>query len=222
MPHRQFDCAEYENFSKTYAFQHTTSSPYHPAGNGRAEAAVKLVKTMMKKSKDLHIAMLHYRNTPPKGHTYSPAQRMLQRRTKITLPTTAAALIPQLVSYSSVIQDIRAKRFASKQLYDKHAGIEHTQLDVGSYAYASHLPTEEAVHGAIWCRYKRRQTAVIHTSHSIGDNTSKQSRSTASCRTTIRFGHTDTISCANTTVRSSGARYFTRPSTTEHVRGHSD
>jgi len=165
MPHRQFDCAEYENFSKTYAFQHTTSSPYHPAGNGRAEAAVKLVKTMMKKSKDLHIAMLHYRNTPPKGHTYSPAQRMLQRRTKITLPTTAAALIPQLVSYSSVIQDIRAKRFASKQLYDKHAGIEHTQLDVGSYAYAKPPPNRR---GSPWSygvitNVDRQRSYTLHT-----------------------------------------------------------
>ena len=49
----QFFCAEYENFSKTYAFQHIMSSPYHPAGNGRAEAAVKLVKTMMKKIEGL-------------------------------------------------------------------------------------------------------------------------------------------------------------------------
>ena len=136
----QFFCAEYENFSKTYAFQHTMSSPYHPAGNGRAEAAVKLVKTMMKKSKNFHVAMLHYRNTPPKGHTYSPAQRMLLRRTRTTLPTAAGALTPQLISYKTVIQDINAKRVATKQLQDKSAGSEHSKLDVGSYAYAKPPP----------------------------------------------------------------------------------
>ena len=54
---------------------------------------------MMKKSDDLHAAMLHYWNTPPKGHTYSPAQRMLLRRTKTTLPTTAEALAPYPISY---------------------------------------------------------------------------------------------------------------------------
>ena len=136
----QFSCTEYENFSKTYAFQHTTSSPYHTAGNGRAEAGVKLVKTMMEKSKDFHVAMLHYRNTPPKGHMYSPAQRMLLRRTRTTLPTAAGALTPQLISYTTVMQDINAKRVATKQLYDKSAGSQHSKLDVGSYACARPLP----------------------------------------------------------------------------------
>ena len=36
----QFTSKEYENFATHYGFKHTTSSPYHPKGNGRAEAAV--------------------------------------------------------------------------------------------------------------------------------------------------------------------------------------
>jgi len=135
----QFACAEYENFAKAYSFRHTTSSPYHPQGNGRAEAAVKLVKTMMKKSNDFHIAMLHYRNTPPKGHTYSPAQRMLLRRTRTTLPTSVEALAPSLVAYTTVMQDMEAKRKSSKLHYDQQAQ-EHTQLAVGSWAYAKPPP----------------------------------------------------------------------------------
>ena len=55
--------------------------------NGWAEAAVKVSKSMLKKSDDLQTALLNYRNTPPKGHTYSPAQRMMSRRTRTTLPT---------------------------------------------------------------------------------------------------------------------------------------
>jgi len=136
----QFGCAEYENFAKAYCFQHTTSSPYHPEGNGRAEAAVKLIKTMMKKSDDFHAAMLHYRNTPPRGHTYSPAQRMLLRRTRTTLPTTAQALAPLPISYETVVQDMEAKRKSSKLQYDKHAQGEHAQLTVGSWAYAKPPP----------------------------------------------------------------------------------
>lgn len=64
---------EYENYSSDYEFTHTTSSLYHSQGNGRAEAAVKVSESMLKKSSDFHIALLNYRNTPPKGHTYSPA-----------------------------------------------------------------------------------------------------------------------------------------------------
>lgn len=37
--------------------------PYHPKGNGRAEAAVKVAESMLKKADDFHSAMLTYRNT---------------------------------------------------------------------------------------------------------------------------------------------------------------
>ncbi len=73
----QFVGKAYKEFAKEYDFNHTTSSPYHPQGNGRAEAAVKLVKHMIKKSDDFQAALLNYRNTPQRGHSYSPAQWML-------------------------------------------------------------------------------------------------------------------------------------------------
>ncbi len=60
----QFVGRAYKEFAKEYDFNHTTSSPYHPQGNGRAEAAVKLVKNMIKKSDDFQAALLNYRNTP--------------------------------------------------------------------------------------------------------------------------------------------------------------
>ena len=45
----QFASKKYENFAIQYGFKHTTSSPYHPQGNGRAEAAVKVAKSTLKK-----------------------------------------------------------------------------------------------------------------------------------------------------------------------------
>jgi len=161
----QFACAEYENFAKAYSFRHTTSSPYHPEGNGRAEAAVKLIKTMMKKSDDLHIAMLHYRNTPPKGHTYSPAQRMLLRRTRTTLPTPVEALLPHPISYTTVMRDIEAKRKASKLRYDQQAREEHTPLAVGSWAFAKPPPNKRGdpwSHGVI-TNIDRERSYTLHT-----------------------------------------------------------
>ena len=67
----QFTSKDYMDFASQYGFKHTTSSPYHSQGNGRAEAAVKVSESMLKKSDDFQIALLNYRNTPPKGHTYS-------------------------------------------------------------------------------------------------------------------------------------------------------
>ena len=67
----QFISNDYKDFSKKFGFKHTKSSPYHPKDNGRAEAAVKVVKSMLKKCSDFDVAMLHYRNTPQQGHSYS-------------------------------------------------------------------------------------------------------------------------------------------------------
>ena len=40
-----------------YVFKHTTSYPYHPKGNERAEAAVKVAESMLKKADDFHTAL---------------------------------------------------------------------------------------------------------------------------------------------------------------------
>ena len=57
---------EYKQFVSEYGFEHVTSSPFWPQGNGRAEAAVKTVKRINQKNKDIHVALLDYRNTPNK------------------------------------------------------------------------------------------------------------------------------------------------------------
>jgi len=57
---------EIEAFCAKYQIQHITSSPYWPGGNGKAEAAVKIVKRILKKSGkcNLQEVLLTYRNTP--------------------------------------------------------------------------------------------------------------------------------------------------------------
>ena len=128
----QFASKEYENFATQYGFKHTTSSPYHPKGNGRAEAAVKLAKTTLKKSVDFQSALLNYRNTPPQGHTYSPAQRMLCRRTRTTLPTPNHLIKPSPVNLDVVTQELTLKRAVSKRYYDSSPTKVHPELAVGS------------------------------------------------------------------------------------------
>ena len=90
----QFISTDFAKFCDEYGIKHETSSPYWPQGNGKAEAAVKTVKSFMNKSADLQLALLMYRNTPLQGHTLSPAQRCLGRRTHTNIPTSRQQLIP--------------------------------------------------------------------------------------------------------------------------------
>jgi hypothetical protein len=138
----QFISKEYKTFSEEYNFSHTTSSPYYPQGNGRAEAAVKVAKSMLKKSNDLQLALLNYRNTPPQGHSYSPAQRVLYRRTRTTLPTSDKLLMPSTVDIQTVTREIMRKRVASKEYYDRQHNHTNTPIDVGTYVYAKPPPNK--------------------------------------------------------------------------------
>ncbi|XP_028407180.1 uncharacterized protein K02A2.6-like [Dendronephthya gigantea] len=136
----QFVARAYKEFSKEYNFHHTTSSPYHPQGNGRAEAAVKLVKNMIKKTDDFQAALLNYRNTPQRGHSYSPVQRMLCRRTRTKLPTTNKVLVPRMINRTMIQEDLERKRNTSKTYYDGAVGPQHSTLRPGQYAYARPPP----------------------------------------------------------------------------------
>ena len=72
----QFSASEFARFGNEWGFIHLTSSPGYPRSNGRAEAAVKAAKTMMKKAamdkKDQYAALLELRNTPVQSHEKKP------------------------------------------------------------------------------------------------------------------------------------------------------
>ena len=106
----QFISEEYNQFVENEKFIHSPSSPYHSQGNGRAEAAVKVCKNMLKKCSNVEEANRIYHNTPQAGHTYSPAQRMMGRRTKSALPIAEILLKPQFIDPEKVIKEIREKR----------------------------------------------------------------------------------------------------------------
>ena len=70
----QFVSHEYKTFAQTFDFEHVTSSPYWSRSNGKAEAAISDAKSVLKRSPDIYLALLNIRNTPPRGHSFSPAQ----------------------------------------------------------------------------------------------------------------------------------------------------
>ena len=78
----QFTSQEFQAFSRAWEFVHTISSPYHSQSNGKVESAVKIVKQLFKRSSDLYMALLEWRNTPTVGLDSSPCQRLFARRTR--------------------------------------------------------------------------------------------------------------------------------------------
>ena len=81
--------SEFRDFCKKLSIEHELSSPYNPRSNGLAEAAVKNMKTLLKKcsydKQDFREALLEWRNVP-RADGVSPAQLFLGRRQKTNLP----------------------------------------------------------------------------------------------------------------------------------------
>ncbi|VDI08640.1 Hypothetical predicted protein, partial [Mytilus galloprovincialis] len=100
--HGQFklELNSFKNFAKEWDFSHETSSPYYPQSNGKVEHAVQTANSLMRKGKhaqtDPFLAILDFRNTPTLGFETSPAQRLMNRRTKTLIPTKESLLKPKI------------------------------------------------------------------------------------------------------------------------------
>ena len=116
----QFDCEYFAHFTRKWSFTHTMTSPYNSKGNGKVESAVKMVKNLFRKARednrDPYLAILDHRNTPSQG-MLSPAQRLMSRRTKTLLPTTADLLRPQPPKELKHVTSQR--QMAQKQQFNK-------------------------------------------------------------------------------------------------------
>ena len=118
-------------FADSWGFSVVTSSPRYPQSNGQSEKFVGTVKQLLRKAhhegQDPHLALLQYRNTPVSGLKYSPAQLLMSRRLKDTLPTTASLLKPTVVESARI--DLQRRQTKQKSQYDK-SGLGLTSISV--------------------------------------------------------------------------------------------
>ena len=94
-----YDSAEFSQFCQGKKIKHTKSSPHHHQTNGKAESAVKIAKSLLRKSQASALnpceALLYQRNTPTVGMTTSPSQRLLIRRTRTEIPNIAENVLEE-------------------------------------------------------------------------------------------------------------------------------
>ena len=121
----QFSSSDFLKFSNEWDFDHRTSSPRHSRSNGKAESAVKEAKKILLKCKkagsDAFLALLDHRNTPPAGIQISPAQRLLNRRTRSLLPMAAGLLKPSVTDEDTTHTKPRLRQQQQACYYNRGA-----------------------------------------------------------------------------------------------------
>ena len=90
----QYSSHEFVEFSKSYGFDHVTSSPRYPQNNGHAERAVQTMKKLLKETDDTYLALLSYRSTPLPWCHITPSELLMGRRIRTSLPQTQEHLTP--------------------------------------------------------------------------------------------------------------------------------
>ena len=117
----QYTATEFKTFSKSWDFQHITSSPHFPSSNGLAEVSVKVVKNILLKchdrGDDFYKSLQAYRATPLDCGK-SPAQLLFQRQIKTSLPVHHSLLKTEK---GEDIVDVKVKdKEKLKSKYDSH------------------------------------------------------------------------------------------------------
>ena len=141
----QFSSREFRQFSKLYGFTHRTSSPKHPQGNGEAERAVKTIKCLLKKESKPQLALLSYRATQLRNG-YSPAELLMGRKLRTTVPIIPKLLHPTSLNYSRLAEKEKYLRKKQKATFDgRHWVREPSVLSSGDSVWIPDTKTRGTI-----------------------------------------------------------------------------
>ena len=83
--------------------------------------AKKILVKCKKAGSDAFLALLDHRNTPPTGIQISPAQRLLNRRTRSLLPMSASLLRPSVADEDMTRTKLRLRQQQQAHYYNRGA-----------------------------------------------------------------------------------------------------
>ena len=131
----QYASREFKCFAEEYEIDHVTSSPHFPQSNGMAERGVKTVKALLLQSSDPFTALLSYRATPLPWCNISPAELLMGRRLRTSVPQTTEQLTPTWPYLEKFRADDQHFKKSQKRGYDRRHGTREL----------SDIPDETAV-----------------------------------------------------------------------------
>ena len=112
------------SFCNKNNISHELAAPYNPKSNGLAEAAVKSVKSILRKSSnsnvDPHSMLYEWRNVP-RSDGYSPAQLLFGRRQRTNLPILPLQNRP--INFNEAASSKDAVHTSSADYHDLHKKI---------------------------------------------------------------------------------------------------
>lgn len=157
----QFSSSTFSDFATSYGFKHVTSSPKHPRSNGEAERAVQTVKNLLKKAQDPYLALLSYRSTPLQNG-YSPAQMLMGRRLRTTVPILPKLLDPETPDSVTISGREREKRCTDMRHFNKrHRVHDLSNLSPGEQVWV----TDQKVSGTVVEKHHTPRSYQVDVPH---------------------------------------------------------
>ena len=134
----QFASREMKIFSVSYGFEHVTSSPHYPQGNGQAERAVQTAKRLLSAGDDSALSLLSYRTTAMPWCGYSPAELLMGRRLRTQVPQLPKQFIPNWPHIESLKELHGRYKYKQKDNYDtRHRAHGRPDLSDGSEVWVA-------------------------------------------------------------------------------------
>ena len=152
----------FQNFTKSYGFTHSTSSPLYPQSNGEAERAVRTMKNILKKNQDPYLGLLAYRSTPLQNRL-SPSQLLMGRRLLTTLPMLPSNLTAEVDTKQLDMAKEKEKDYRNRQSinYDRrHRVVTLPTLEAGDRVWIR----DQDRHGTVVERSSQPRSYLVRTS----------------------------------------------------------
>jgi len=134
----QFSSEEFSQFAREWGFTHVTSSPRHAKSNGLSESGVKVVKGIKKKCpNDFQRGLLAYR-AAPNDTGYSPAQLLMSRQLRTSLPAPPRLFIPAVPDVAEHKNKLRQRQDRAARAHDsRHRASELPLIPIGSRVWVT-------------------------------------------------------------------------------------